>query len=369
MIRNKYFHAFLGAALGVSLLSACSSEDETQRGSELRPVRYMQVFSAAPDVVRTFSGVAEAGIESELSFKVEGTVESLLPSVGDAINEGELVATLDNSDYNLKVQEVAAALEQAKASLRNAQANYERVRALYESRNASLTELDAARASFESSRAAEKAAINQLELAKLQEEYTRLQAPADCLVAEVRVEVSENVNSGQPILLLNCGQQPKVKVSIPEAFISYVEKGQGVTVTFDALKESLFKAEVIEVGVATQAFTTTYPVTVLVQTSTDKVRSGMSAEVSFQPNLAQLDVEKQIIIPTVAVAKDKNGSFVYVIEPKSDNTGIVRKRLVEIGSITSKGIQIQSGLSDRELVVTAGVSRLVEGQEVILRNQ
>lgn len=367
--KNKQLRHLCLLALSVSLLASCGSEDEGQASSPLRPVRYIEVLLAAPDVVRSFSGVAEAGVESELSFKVEGTLESLAVGVGDAVKKGQIVSTLDDKDYRLRVQEVEASLEQAKASLRNALANYERIRALYENRSVSLTELDASRAAFESARAAEKAAINQLELAKLQLEYTRLQAPADCLVAESRVEVSENVNSGQPILLLNCGQQPKVKVSIPEAYITYVKKGQPVTITFDAVKDQFFKAEVFEVGVATEALTTTYAVTLLVQGNAEKIRSGMTAEVSFQASLANIKLEKRIIVPAVAVVKDKGGSFVFVVEPKGDNRGIVSKRLVTIGSITSSGIDIGSGLADKELVVTAGVSRLVDGQEVILRKQ
>ena len=58
------------------------------------------------------------------------------------------------------------------------------------------------------------------------------------------------------------------------------------------------------------------------------------------------------------------GSFVYILESTDDGFGTVRRRAVEVGELTDRGIVIEDGLEDGELVVTAGVSRINDGLRV-----
>ena len=75
---------------------------------------------------------------------VSGSVQKLDSAVGDRVEAGALLASLDPSDFVLQVQEAEASLDRAEAEARNSAANYERTRALYENNNASRTDLDAA---------------------------------------------------------------------------------------------------------------------------------------------------------------------------------------------------------------------------------
>ena len=153
--------------LVLPVLASCGGGGD-EAAPVIRPVRYEAVFTTGSERIRSFSGVAEASMESRLSFKVSGTVRRVDVEVGDEVTRGQLLIELDPEDYDLQVQEAQASLTRSEAEARNAEADYDRVRALYENRNASRNDLDAARAGSESAQAQVKSAQKRLELARLQ---------------------------------------------------------------------------------------------------------------------------------------------------------------------------------------------------------
>jgi multidrug efflux system membrane fusion protein len=346
------------------LLSACGDKQEEEK--IIRPVRYLEVYATGGGRARTFTGVAQAGMESKLSFKIAGTVQNVLVQVGDKIKAGQLITQLDPKDYELQVQQAEAALNQAQAQARNASANYDRIRVLFENSNASRSQLDGARAANESAEAAVRAAEKQLELAKLQLSYTRLKAPTNGAIATVNIEENENIQPGLPVVILTAGSDIEVKISIPEILISRVEEGTEVSVLFDALPDQNFSATITEVGVATTGLGTTYPVTARLLKQDPRIRPGMAASVTI--NFRSGDERERILVPSQAVLEDREGRFVYVVEPLSAEVGfgIVHRRPVVIGELTAEGIEIFQGLTDGDRVVTAGVSRISDSLKVRL---
>jgi len=357
---KSVFSVFLSTFCLTCIISCGGKEQQVEE--IIRPVRYTQVYSTGGSRVRTFSGVAKSGVESNLSFKVAGTVLEVPVKVGDKVRVGQLIARLDPEDYQLKVQQADASLLQAKAQQRNAKAGYERVRALYENNNASKDELDAARAGFESATAQVQSFEKQLELARLQLSYTKLLAPATGSIASVDVEVNENVQPGQRIVMLIAGSQIEVEVAIPEILIADIREGSQVTVIFDAIPGKSHPAVVREVGVAAMGFATTFPVTAQLQETDPDIRSGMAAEVAFR--FESSDRRERFIVPSVAIGEDSQGRFVYVVAPTNSDTASVKRVNVQVGELTADGFEILQGLSDGDLVVTAGVSKIIDGQKV-----
>ncbi len=347
----------------MSLLLACGPEEPAVK-EVLRPVRTVQVFATGGVRQRSFSGAARSGVEANLSFKVTGTVLAVPVKVGDRVRSGQLIARIDPKDYQLQVQQADAAFSQAKAALQKARADYERLRGLYENNNAAKSDLDATRAAFESAEAALKAADKKRELARLQLSYTRLQAPTDGSIASVEIEVNENVAAGRPIVMLTSGADIEVDVAIPEMLIDKVKSGSAVEVAFDAIPARTYHGIVRELGVASTGFATTYPATVRLTDADGRIRSGMAAEVTF--SFKNEDQPEQIIVPSFALGEDRQGRFVFVVEPQQGDTAVVRRKSVEVGELTTTGVEILKGLSDGDLVVTAGVTKITDGQKVRL---
>jgi len=350
-----------GSLLLIGLTVACS--EPPPPAEMLRPVRTQTVHSSGGLRTRTFSGTARAGIETQLSFRVPGTVDRVAVKVGDAVRAGQEIARLDQEDYRIAVRRAESTLAQAEAALRNGEAELERVRGLWENHNASRGELDAALAVAQSARAQADGARQALEASRNQLSYTVLEAPVDGAIASVNVEINENVRQGQTVVLLTSGARLEVEVAIPEVLISRIEEGDRVTVTFDALPGRALQAMVTEVGVASTGGATTFPVKVRLTEDNADVRPGMAADVSF--GFEREGGSEQVYLPTHAVGADREGSFVFVVEP-TDETGVavVRRRTVEVGDLTGEGIAILSGLREGEVVVTAGVRRLHDGQRV-----
>ena len=347
--------------VGATVVFACGRVEDVEE-PPLRPVRFVEVHAAGAERSRTFAGVAKADVESTLSFRVSGNIQRLLVRTGDRVDAGQLIAELDPTDYELRVQEAQASLIQAEARARQAGAEYERVRGLYENRNASRSDLDAARAASESARAQIDASGQRLEQARAQLSYTRLLAPTAGAIGSVPVEVNENVGAGDSVAVLTSGDRPTVDVPVPESVIRQVVRGSDVQVRFDALGGRAFDATVTEVGIMSTTLATTFPVKVQLGDPAPDVRAGMAARVIF--SFPVEDTRVRYLVPPQSVAEDRGGRFVYVVEPKAPGVGTVRRKAVTVGELTGEGLEVLEGLSDGDRVVTAGVSQIEDGLEV-----
>lgn len=348
------------------LLGPLAGCDQAQVEDEpiVRPVRYARVAPQGEMMARTYSGTARAELETDLSFRVGGTLIQLPVNVGSVVGRGDPVAVLDATDYQVRLDEARAGLSRAEAERRNADANYSRTRDLYENQDASRNQLDSARALAESAEAQYRAASQQVEAARLQLSYTRLASPQECTVAQTFVELNQNVSAGQPVLRLNCGHCAEVVVSVSDADIARVNEGMPVTARVSAVAAGELAGVVQEVGVAAAARGTTYPVTISLQESCENVRSGMAVDVTF--NFPSSATGSNFVVPYVAVGEDREGNFVFVLEADPEGRLLARRRAVEVGPTTSDGIVITQGLDEGELIATAGVRRLAPGQEVTL---
>ena len=345
-------------------IAGCGPEKVNRqvKKAPIRPVRCTVVKAAGAERERTFTGSSRAGFRSKLSFKVSGTIKKLPVNTGDLLKAGVLLAELDDKDYKLKVQQSEAALKQAKAAARNADARYGRVRSLYENNSISRSELDSARAAAEQARASVQLLERQLEQAKLQVTYTRLMAPSNCSVAAVLAEENENVAPGQAVVLVTYGASPEVELSMPETYIALVEKGMTVQVFFDALPGKVFPAVVTEVGVATTSMSTTFPVVVRLLKDVADIRPGMAASVVFR--FDKFGDKERYLIPPFAVGEDTKGRFVFIVTKVANGLGTIERRQVKTGSLTSRGLEVFSGVEPGDVVVTAGVSKIKEGLTV-----
>lgn len=354
----------------LGLFWSCGSEKKITE-PVIRPVRTIIIGGVTNKRLRTFSGVIKSGQEAKLSFKVAGTVRKIFVKVGQKVKAGTLLAQLDSKDYQLQVQQVKAGLDQARAQVINTKSSYERVRGLYENRNASKSQLDAARAGYESGKASVRSLEKQLEITKLKVSYTKLRAPVDGSIAGLNMEINENVGGGIPVILLTSGKKMEVLLSIPESLISKVKEGEKATIKVDAIPNKLFNGIIKEVGVSSTNVGSAFPVTVQIIDGSQKLRSGMSAEVSFA---FTVDVKKAaFIVPSFAVGEDREGRYVFtvkIIDSESDTPlGIVERNNVTIGDITDEGLEIHTGLKEGDCVVTAGISRIKPGQKVKIQQK
>ena len=345
-----------------AVVASCSSEPPPAE-PEPRTVRTTVVGGTETTRSRTFSGISQSSQQSRLSFKVGGTIAELPIEVGDRLRRGQLVARLDPFQYELEVERAEADLLQARAAERNADASYQRTKELYADNNAARGDLDASRANAESAAAQVRAAEKLLELSRLQVSYTELRAATDCSVAQIEVEVNENVGSGNSVATVDCGQTIEVGASIPESLIGDLTEGMTASVRFDALPDGAFTGVLTEIGSAPDGGGA-FPVTVSVDGNNPELRTGLAAEVRF-------DFARQkdavVLVPLSAVVQGPDATFVYLAEKTGDGDAArAVKRDVSLGELTEGGLEVTSGLAPGDRVITAGVSKIFDGLEVRL---
>ena len=221
-------------------LFSCAGKKE-KPAEILRPVRYEKVIMYGGEQSRTFSGVSKAGIETNLSFKVGGTINRLNVKDGDQIRAGQLIAVLDDTDYILQLDQTKANLTQAEVQMQNAKSTYDRMSKLYETGSVSVNDYEQAKAAYESANAGVSSARKQVQLAEQRVNYTRLRAPIAGRVANLNAEINENIMAGFTIITLTSGSDIEVTVGIPEAFIAMVNEGDVVEVEVSSHCRQKFK--------------------------------------------------------------------------------------------------------------------------------
>ncbi|MTI33178.1 efflux RND transporter periplasmic adaptor subunit [Xanthovirga aplysinae] len=333
----------------------------------LRPVKYQKVQLILPTQIKSFSGVAKAGKEINLSFKVAGTIEMLPVKVGQRVKANELIATLDATDFILRYEQATASMKDAEAQRQNSKANFQRTKRLYENDNASLNDYESALAEYESSEARVSSFKKQKELTEAQLSYTSLLTPISGVIAEKRVEINENVVVGQVIVVLNSGTDMELDFMVPDIYISRVALGSQVKVEFASIPFKKYLGRITEIGFSAERRSSTYPVTLVILDADEYVRPGMAAEVYLE--LKKEGGEKGIVVPVSAVGEDNKGNFVYIIHKentKKQEIGVLEKRYVKVGEIKPDGLMIQEGLVEGDLIVTGGVSKVNDGLKVRL---
>lgn len=361
----KYTSAIISILAAALVLTACS-EETMEVEERLRPVRYVEVDTSNVFRDRSFSGSSKSSLESRLSFKVPGTVVELPVQIGQRLQRGDLIASLDPASYVLQQQQAQASLIEAQANDRRASANYERTKGLYANDNASLNDLEAARAQAESAQAVVASAAKALEIAELNVSYTRLVAESECSIASLGVEINENVQAGQQIAVVSCGDIYEVTLNLPESLIGNVDQWTPVSVEFSAIPGEVFVGEVTEVAVASAAQSAAFPVVIRIIGDHPELRSGLAADVTFQFDSSD-GPDGTVVLPVAAVIRDPDGTFVYVAEPAGQSDeAVVRRRPVTLGELTQSGIEITEGLITGDRVVTAGISVIRDGQRVMI---
>ncbi|MFT4666848.1 MAG: multidrug efflux system membrane fusion protein [Polaribacter sp.] len=383
---KSYFPLFL---LVFSLM-ACNEKKEAPV-ILIKPVKYQKVGYSNGTQVQTFPGVVKAEHETKLSFKVSGTLNTVRVELGDEVKRGQLIASIDPTDYVIQTDQARAQKEGSEANVQSSEANvksaesqlinsrstFDRVEKLYENNSIAISEYQQAKAGLASAKAQYDAAKAQLasaitqvttsgkqvQAAGNQTSYTRLTAPMNGMITEVMVESNEAVGAGSPIAVLSSEGNPEIEVGVPEVLINKFKKGQKVTIEVPSAPDQKFSGKVEKVAFAS-GNSPTYPVVVSIDNS-KQIRPGMAANVTFQFGNEKAK-NKKMVIPAVSVGEDGKGNFVFLIDESSDKI-VVKKQPITVGKLTSEGFVVTEGLTAGQKIAVAGLQTLLEGQEVRLQ--
>ena len=361
MNRPFCFLTYLGLAC---FMASCGGEAPADV-KPLRPVVYHEVGFQGGAIIRTFSGTAETDKIVNLSFRSSGIVTRFDIRVGQRVRKGELLAQLDNVPARLSYEQSILSLNSAASQMNTAKLNFERVRSLYEKGTASLSDFENAKNSFRTAEASYESAQRSVEIQKEQLSYAFIYSPENGTIASVSAEVDENINAGQHVAVLNAGSDMEISLGLPESVINGVRTGMNVQIAFASIPDQRFAGSVSEISPSVDPNAATYPVRITVLDPSAAIRSGMTANVTFDfSDAAQM--ENTLVVPAKAVGEDETGRFVFLIDEDSGRT-VVKKQAVQVGELTAEGFVIRNGLDAGQKIATAGLQTLLDGQEVRLQ--
>lgn len=342
---KTYRTLFIGMC--ILLLCACGNGRENNKAKEDVPmVRVDSAKAVGCGSVLQFPGRVVAATDANLSFKVAGTLRRVCVNEGSYVRKGQLIAELDDADYQLQ-------LNATKAEYAGVKADAERVMALYKEGGTTASNYDKARYGLEQMEAKLTNHTNQYN-------YTRLYAPYDGCVQRQFFEVGETVGPGMPIISLLANVAPEIEVNLPAS--SYVNRNHftGYGCTLDILPGEMLSLDLVSVLPQANA-NQLYTMRLRLRDNNEQVAPGMSAWVSIQVNDS---ISEGVRIPATALVREGEQTYVYVYEGKSET---VKRINVQVNRLHTNGTADVSGnIVAGDRVVGTGAHHIHDGQHVRL---
>lgn len=359
----KYYSISPLIFIGLFLLAGCGGGTEENAEAPLKPVKYSTVAMRGGDQTRSFNGTSKSGAETRLSFRSNGLITDLRVKVGDRVKRGQRIAKLDQTDMILNYQKAESAVESARIQLETARSSLERVKELYQSNSSSLSDYEQAKNNFANAKNNYESSKKTLDLQSSQLSYGVITAPTDGIVTQVNSEINEFAQAGSPIVIINAKEGDiEIKVGVPESYISRIKEGEEVKVRFPSIPMKDYKGTITEVGFSSSGGAS-YPVIIKLTDSDPKIRPYMPAEVTFSFK-APAAGKAQLLVDFKAVGEDEQGNFIFKLDPDGEDRYLVRKTPLKVGPLTNDGFVVLSGLQEGDLVATAGLRSLYDGQAV-----
>lgn len=334
---------------------------------EVAEVRYGQIRE-----IRQFTGTVFPYNQYVVAPKVSGRVLQIRKRIGDPVSSGELIAQIDDAEYQQAVREAEANLRIAQASLAEARSQVElarqekeRLESLRAKELVTASEYESAATNFEAQQSRMALAAAQVEQreaslasARIRLGYTRLNASRPGFIGERFVDEGALLAANNAVVLVVGIDSVIVRTTITERDYGFIGRGQPVDVMVDAFAGRRFGGSVARVAPMMQEASRMAEMEVEVDNAEHLLKPGMFARVEVMT--ASRDSTQ--LVPSAAVVESDSGPVVFVV---LDGASTVNRILVTTGIVTPENTEIvEPRLSGR--VVTLGQHLLDEGSPVLL---
>ncbi|WP_107805348.1 efflux RND transporter periplasmic adaptor subunit [Campylobacter concisus] len=320
----------------------------------------------------------------DVGAQVSGQIKKLYVKLGDQVKKGDMIASIDSSTQQNSIDNkeaqlaiYKAQLESAKVALNIAKTQFDRENALFAKNATSKQEFESVKNTFSANSAKIKeleAQIKQtnieLSTAKINLGYTKITAPRDGTVVSVQVEEGQTVNANQTTpTIVNIADlsHVKMKMQIAEGDITKIKVGTPVEYSILSEPTKKFQTTVssIDPGLTTlsdgsygssssskssysSSSSSSSAVYYYAQSIVDNKDGILRIGMTTQNELLIANVKDAIIVPSIGIKKDENGTFVYVLKD-----GKPVKTAVKTGIKDNLDTQIISGINEGDEIITS----------------
>lgn len=348
------------AAAAVMALAAasCNREEAKAPPPPIRIVRTVTVEPPPPASEVSFTGHIEAEDRASLSFRIGGRLAERGVLLGNTVSEGQTVARLDPENELNALRSAQAVLAAAQGNLRKAENQYHRQRHLLERHVIARADFETSEQALRSARAEVAAAQARVDTAQEVVGFTILKADAPGVVTRVGAEPGEVVAAGRMIVELARREGRDAVFEVPADLVRRISIDRKVRVALAADPATTTSGRVREIAPQADPVTRTFRVRVGLTDPPAAFRLGAAVSGS-----ASGAAGGAIAIPATAVFRGSQGAGAWIVDPTALTVSLRKLDLLDINPATAL---VSKGLSVGDIVVTAGVGQLHEGQRVRL---
>src|SRR5450631_3755622 len=317
--------AGLTLALLAIALAGCN-EPVAQKAAPGRPVLVTEVHYEPQSPERSFVGIIRPRIETDMGFRVPGKVAKRLVEVGQAVDVGQPLATLDEVDLKLQAEQAEAEFRAATGVLAQAAASEQRAKDLRAKGWTTDAQMDQARAAADEARARLNRAERSVELTNNSLSYATLVADTRGVVTATLIDAGQVVASGQ------------------------------TAIRVARFADKKYAAKLREIAPNADPATRTYLAKFSLPGAGDSVSLGMTATLT----LSDKATERVARLPLSALFSEGGDPSFYVV---GDN-GEVKLQPVAVKSYESNDVVISGGVDEGAKIVVLGVQKLDPAQKV-----
>jgi len=341
------------------MLSACSPDRPAVEAP--RPVRTFEIRYDAAREANRYVGTVQSRHEVDQAFRVGGKVVQRKVDVGQFVNEGDVLAVLDDADYRLAEDAARQAWAAAVTQARQADSDRQRLVNLKSDGSVSAADDERANSGAQTAQASAEAEARKLDLARNQLKYTVLRASRSGVVTTVRFEVGQVVAEGLPVVSIASPGEPEIVVDVPEDQVAAFKTAR-FKASLASTPADSFDVGLRELSPQAAAQTRTYrarlkpvnaralPLGATATLLADRVMSGT-------PMAA---------VPAAAITQSHGQPALWLVK----RTGKEPVGTVELLRVSVHGYRndevLVSGPPAGEQVVTAGVQKMAPGLKVAL---
>lgn len=334
------------------------------------PVRVIKVMQR--DFVDTLPvlGTVRGYLEIPLKFEVNGVIKTLNVKEADRLKKGDLIATLEDTDGQLRLQYAQKKFESAKAQSLSADKKKEIYEGLYKAGAIIKQKLEEAILEAEAVKSQQGMAEVEIKLAEAELKKTFLYSPKEGIIGSKEAEAGEFVTPQNKIVSLYDLGKVYVELGVVEKDIDKVKLGQKVEVQLDSYPHKIFMGKIENLLPIIEGRSRTLTAKVLIDNPEALLLPGMFSRAKIYiseikdamlvPKASVLMMTPEVtIVPVIDIGGHTSQEVETGVKP-----GMVRLRKVTTGYIATDYTQIAEGLRPAELIVIEARGELKDGLKV-----
>jgi len=286
-------------------------------------------------------GSIEPWTRLELMSKLSGTVTEVLVKKGQSVKKDEILARMEDEDYQI-------ALDRAEAAYNLAKAEYNRDKSIYEKGVIPTS-------SFEANKTNMKTAKADFQNAKLLLSRTTITSPMDGVIRRMDAKIGLQLSVGDPIAEILELDRLKGVVGIPESDVSAVRPLEKVDISIQALDDKVISAQKYFLSPSPETVARIYNMELEIDNSDGEILAGMF----IRADIVKKQINNALTIPFYSVISRNDEQYVYI-----EVDGVAEKRNVSLGIMEKWMVEVVSGLESGQQLIIEGHRDVEEHQTV-----